>query len=165
MARRVFFSFHYERDIWRANVVRNCWITHDDRETAGFWDASLWENAKLHGDAAVRRLIDQALENTSVTAVLYGAETNSRDWVRYEIEKSHARGNGMLAISISSIKDRSGYPDVSGTNPLSTFYREGSILSPRRYLTEIYRSYDWVNDDGYNNLGRWVEDAARVAGR
>ncbi|MDL1957599.1 MAG: TIR domain-containing protein [Candidatus Desulfofervidus auxilii] len=23
MARRVFFSFHYERDVWRANVVRN----------------------------------------------------------------------------------------------------------------------------------------------
>lgn len=22
MVRRVFFSFHYERDIWRANVVR-----------------------------------------------------------------------------------------------------------------------------------------------
>ncbi len=23
MARKVFFSFHYERDIWRTNVVRN----------------------------------------------------------------------------------------------------------------------------------------------
>ena len=45
MARRVFFSFHYERDIWRANVVRNSWVTQD-REAAGFWDASLWEEAK-----------------------------------------------------------------------------------------------------------------------
>ena len=41
MARRVFFSFHYERDIWRANVVRNSWLTKD-REAAGFFDASLW---------------------------------------------------------------------------------------------------------------------------
>ncbi len=45
MARRVFFSFHYERDIWHANVVRNSWITQD-REAAVFWDASLWEEAK-----------------------------------------------------------------------------------------------------------------------
>ena len=26
MARKVFFSFHYERDIWRTNVVRNSGI-------------------------------------------------------------------------------------------------------------------------------------------
>ena len=38
MARRVFFSFHYERDHWRANVVRNSWVTKD-RESAGFFDA------------------------------------------------------------------------------------------------------------------------------
>ncbi|KKL85384.1 hypothetical protein LCGC14_1955320 [marine sediment metagenome] len=36
MVRRVFFSFHYEGDIWRSNVVRNSWVTKD-RETAGFW--------------------------------------------------------------------------------------------------------------------------------
>jgi len=38
MARRVFFSFHYGRDIWRANVVRNSWLLKGDREDAGFWD-------------------------------------------------------------------------------------------------------------------------------
>ncbi len=27
--RRVFFSFHYQRDIWRVNVVRNHWIAKD----------------------------------------------------------------------------------------------------------------------------------------
>jgi hypothetical protein len=165
MARRVFFSFYYERDIWRANVVRNCWMTHDDRQSAGFWDASLWEDAKLHGDDAVRRLIDRGLENTSVTAVLYGAETSSRPWVRYEIEQSRRRGNGMLAISISNIKDRNGYTDIPGTNPFSTFYLEGSILQPRRYFTQLYNSYDWANDGGYAHLGRWVDEAARAAGR
>jgi len=38
MARRVFFSFHYERDNWRAGQARNSWVTKD-RESAGFWDA------------------------------------------------------------------------------------------------------------------------------
>lgn len=26
-------------------------------------------------------------------------------------------------------------------------------------------TYDWVNDDGYNNFGDWVEKAAKKAGR
>lgn len=44
MARRVFFSFHYERDAWRAAQVRNSWVTKPDREAAGFWDAVAWED-------------------------------------------------------------------------------------------------------------------------
>ena len=164
MPRRVFFSFHYERDIWRANVVRNCWMTHDDRGAAGFWDASIWRSAHFSGPAAVRRLIDQELENTSVTAVLFGAETSSREWVQYEIERSRQRGNGLLAIGISNIKDRTGSIDFPGANPLSIFYSGGGPLLGRR-LTETCKSYDWVNNDGYNNFGRWVEQAARDAGR
>lgn len=39
MARRVFFSFHYDRDIVRVSQVRNSWVTRD-REAAGFWDAA-----------------------------------------------------------------------------------------------------------------------------
>lgn len=163
MARRVFFSFHYDRDIWRANQVRNCWVTHADRESAGFWDASLWERAKTLGDPAVKRLIDNGLENTSVTAVLIGTETDGRPWVDYEIEQSFSRGNGLLAIYIHNIRDRTGYTDLPGTNPLSRWHvtRGGRQV----YFTEFYPSYDWVNDHGYQNLGRWVENAARDAGR
>lgn len=46
MARKVFFSFHYERDVWRAAQVRNSWVTKPDRETAGFWDSASWEEVK-----------------------------------------------------------------------------------------------------------------------
>lgn len=76
MARRAFFSFHYERDIWRANVVRNSWVTQN-REAAGYFDASLWEEAKKKGDGAIKAMIDSALINTSVTVVLVGQETAS----------------------------------------------------------------------------------------
>jgi MTH538 TIR-like domain (DUF1863) len=54
MARRVFFSFHYEVDVWRAGQVRNSWVTKD-RESAGFWDASAWEEVKKKGDAAIEK--------------------------------------------------------------------------------------------------------------
>ena len=162
MTRRVFFSFHYERDIWRANVVRNSWVTQD-REAAGFWDASLWEEAKKKGDAAIKQMIDQGLRGTSVTAVLIGTETSSRKWVNYEIEKSHEKDNGLLGVYIHNIKDNNGNREIKGKNPFSNFYvtRQGR----RVYFTEIYSTYDWIQDDGYNNFGNWVESEAVDAGR
>lgn len=163
MARRVFFSFHYERDIWRANVVRKSWVTQPDRETAGFWDASLWEEAKKRGDDAIRRMIDQGLENTSVTAVLIGAETASRDWVKYEIKKSYGRGNGLLGIYIHNIRDRNGYTDRKGSNPFNDLYVNQS--DRKVYLSELYPTYDWIQNDGYRNFARWIEAAASRAGR
>jgi hypothetical protein len=42
MARRVFFSFHYD-DIWRVNQIRNSWLVTRDGETAGFVDKAEFE--------------------------------------------------------------------------------------------------------------------------
>ena len=50
MPKRVFFSFHYQDVIdFRANVVRNHWVTKLNREDAGYFDASIWESAKRQG--------------------------------------------------------------------------------------------------------------------
>ena len=74
MARRCFFSFHYQDVIdFRANVVRNHNITKDDN--GGFFDASIWETAKKQGDIALKRLINGGLNNTSATVVLIGSST------------------------------------------------------------------------------------------
>ena len=87
MVRRIFPSFHYERDHWRANKVRNSWVTQEDREAAGFIDAAEWEEVKEDGDDAIRKWINDHMNNTSVTTVLIGEETYDRKWVNYEIEK------------------------------------------------------------------------------
>jgi hypothetical protein len=75
--RRVFFSFHYEQDIWRATNMRNVGKV-DATAAAGWEDASLWEEAKKKGRSEIERLIDAGLKGTSVTAVLIGSETASR---------------------------------------------------------------------------------------
>ena len=54
MARRVFFSFDYERDVWRVGQIRNSWVTKPDREAAGFWDAAAWEEVKKKGEDAIK---------------------------------------------------------------------------------------------------------------
>lgn len=108
MTRRIYFSFHYQDVIdFRANVVRNHWVTRT-RGEAGFFDASIWGTAKLRGDAAVKRLIDTALLGTSVTCVLVGSYTYSRQWVRYEIVKSVLQKNAILAVHINSIAGKDG---------------------------------------------------------
>jgi hypothetical protein len=161
MARRVFFSFHYERDGQRASVVRNSWVTRG--ETAGFIDSATWEEVKGRGETAVKRWIDDQLYGTSVTAVLIGAETSSREWVRYEVRRSYERGNGMLGIYLHNIKDFWSNTGVAGNNQFGELGTDqnGSSL----YFWSLYPTYDWVLNDGYNNLGTWVEDAATKAGR
>jgi hypothetical protein len=67
MARRVFFSFHYEKDIWRANIVRNSWVTKGNFESAGFIDAAEYEKIKRQGDESIKGWINEQLEATSVT--------------------------------------------------------------------------------------------------
>ena len=163
MARRVFFSFHYERDIWRANQVRNSWVAKPDRETAGFWDAADWEEVKKEGDDAIKKWINKQLEGTSVTVVLVGAETSGRRWVKYELQKSFERGNGMLAIYIHKIKDQNGNTDTAGNVYFGELGKDSS--GNPVYFFQQYPSYDWVDNDGYNNLGDWVEKAAKKAGR
>ncbi len=145
MARRVFFSFEYS-DVNRAMVVRNSWVTKG--EAAGFVDAAEFEKVEEEGDAAIKEWIDGQLINTSVTAVLVGADTCSSTWVKYEIEKSIDRGNGLLGIDISKIKDLKG----------KTTERCGQLPSG-------YSFYLWNKEKGYENLGTWVEDAAKAAGK
>ncbi len=117
MAKRVFFSFHYD-DVktFRVNVVRNHSLTKEVGQ-AGFFDASIWEDAELHGDIAVKRLIDSNLINTTVTCVLIGTHTWNRRWVRYEIMKSYERGNALIGIHINSIPDKNRMIYPRGKNP------------------------------------------------
>jgi len=44
--RRVYFSFHYQRDVQRMNVVKNHWITKGTNTAAGYFNGSLEEEAK-----------------------------------------------------------------------------------------------------------------------
>jgi hypothetical protein len=145
--RRTFFSFHYQRDVWRASTIRNS-NQFDARAAAGWTDASLWESAKRRGDAAVRALIESGLEGTSVTVVLVGAQTSLRDWVEYEIARSYERGNGVIGVRIHRLKDQSGARDAKGK-------------IPKQLLDEGANIYDY----DASNLGGWIELAAIRAGR
>src|SRR5260221_6221778 len=102
VARRVFFSFHYERDVQRASVIRNSWVTKPNSEEAGFIDAANWEEVKKKGEASIKAWIDRQLDGTSVTAVLIGAETSSREWARYDVLRSLKKATECSGFSCTT---------------------------------------------------------------
>lgn len=193
MAKRVFFSFHYQDVIdFRANVVRNHWMTKPDRNAAGFFDASLWESSKKQGDIVLKRLINSGISGTANTCVLIGSETYARRWVRYEIMKSFKKGNKLIGVNINSIRDRNKIIKKKGPNPFEylgitisntgkkvTLWEKKSgkwieyneVDGKASYITgqwnqsywgegftlsQLYNTYDWVADHGYDNFSKWV---------
>lgn len=158
MARQTFFSFRYKADNWRAANIRNSWVTKD-RKAAGFFDSAEWEEVKKKKDSDIEKWIDGQLNGTSVTVVLIGSDTAGKKWIDYEITASHKKGNGMLGIYIHKKKDKDGKTTTKGKNPFDkwNFKRGEEVVE--------YPTYDWVDNDGYNNIGDWIEAAAKAAGR
>lgn len=160
MARKVFFSFHYDRDVRRVVQIRNSWIVRAKGDAQPFYDKAEWETVKRKG---IEKWIDDQLTGTSVTVVLIGSETYNRPWVRHEIKRSYELGKGILGIYIHNVKDPQLGTDSKGMNPLDYWKinRNGSKVP----LSNLFKTYDWVRDDGYNNLSSWIETAAKAAGR
>lgn len=197
MARITFFSFHYQRDVHRAMVVRNSWVTKADREDSGFFDSSVFESKQRDSDDALKAFLTDGLKNTSVTCVLVGAETTLRRWVRFEIFRSFMRGNGLFAVHVNGIKNLQQQVSDVGSDPFAAvaFAVTGDRLHFKEYKTSgwkpasdvgsmplsdvaynlngmanntfgcLFPTYDWMSDDGYNNLGGWIEQAAAQAAK
>lgn len=51
MARKVFFSFHYERDVRRVVQIRNSWVVRPGGEAQPFYDKAEFEEAKRRSGA------------------------------------------------------------------------------------------------------------------
>lgn len=148
MARHVFFSFHYQRDIVRVNQIRNLPEIVEEA-AAGFKDKSLWEEAKAKGDDAIKKLIDNALVGTSVTVVCIGGKSAGRKYINYEIQKSIDRGNGILGVQIHHLKNFDGETDTVGDTP--------ALLTKHNYPVYKY--------DNHTKLNAWIEAAAKAAGK
>ena len=150
MAKRVFFSFHYQDVIdFRANVVRNHKMTKE--KSAGYFDASIWESAKKTGDIALKRLINNEIQNTSITCVLIGTDTFKRRWVDYEIMKSLEKGNSILGIHINGITGKDRKTKINGNNPL--YYLGYSMGSNGKSLRlHNYIQGEWVD---FTDLAGW----------
>ena len=145
MARRVFFSFHYDH-VWKVNQIRSM-TNIIGTAAAGFQDASLWEKAKKKNEAIIHGMINKALQNTTVTVVCVTYGTSSRKYINYEIDKSLKRGNGLVAVQIHHLKDQNGSAGSAGAIP-SQIENNG------------FKAYKYTNKDA---LARWIKEATQIA--
>jgi len=161
MARKVFFSFHYKPDNWRASQVRNIGVIEGNSPVSD----NDWETITKGGDKAIQNWIDDQLKGKSCTIVLIGANTAGRKWIKYEIEKSWNGDKGLLGIYIHNLKDKDGNQSTKGRNPFDDF----TMKKDNKKLSSIVKAYDPpyltstnVYDYIKKNIENWVEEAISI---
>lgn len=133
MSRRVFYSFDYESDCWRAATVRNIGVIVGEQVA---WD-NTWESVKRGEESAIMEWINKQMHGRSCTVVLIGEKTGDSRWVKYEIERSLVTGKGLLGIRIHRLLDQNQQESSAGPNPF-----EAITLPDGRQLAEIVPTYD-----------------------
>ena len=159
MARKCFYSFHFEPDNWRASQVRNMGMIEGNQPVSD----NDWEAVKRGGDGAIEKWISDHMYGRSCTVVLIGTSTAGRKWINHEITKTWKDGKGLVGIYIHGLKDKTGLESFQGSNPFAGFNLDGTPFNqivkahnpPYTASTDVYR---YIND----NLERWVEDAVAL---
>lgn len=161
MARRVFYSFHYKPDNWRAAMVRNIGSI-DGNKPASDND---WETVKKGGAAAIKKWIADQMKYRSCTVVLVGTNTAKRKWINHEIIESWNDGMGVVGIHVHGLEDSNGNESPMGRNPFEfiTHKKSGKKLSS---IVKCYNPagrdskerYAWIT----KHLSNAVEEAIRI---
>lgn len=159
MARKVFTSFHYIYDNWRANQIRNIGKIQGNTIVS----ANKWEEVTRGGNKAIKKWIDDNMKGKSCVIVLVGEKTATRKWIKYEIEKAWNDGRALLGIYIHNLKNNFGEKANKGNNPFEGFSLGNKKLSSvvKCYNPPYMKStnvYDYIK----NNLEDWVEEAIEI---
>jgi hypothetical protein len=161
MARKVFYSFHYDVDAWRASQVRNMGVIEGNVPCSD----NDWETVKKGGDKAIEKWIADQLVGRTCAVVLVGGQTASRKWVIHEIQEAWNAKKGVVGIRIHNLKDEAGNHGTFGSNP----FDELTLQNGAKRLSSIVKLYDppgWASADVYkhikDNMAGWVEEAITI---
>jgi hypothetical protein len=159
MGRKVFFSFHYIPDNWRASQVRNMGVVEGNQSVSD----NDWETVTKGGAQAIKKWIDDQMHGRSCAVVLIGSGTAGRKWINYEIEKAWNDGKGVLGIHVHNLLDAGSNQSKKGANPFADF----SVGSTS--LANIVKTYDppfststYVYSHIKENIDDWVEKAIEI---
>lgn len=161
MARRCFYSFHYNADSTRASQVREIGAIEGNRPATD----NDWEAITKQGDAAIERWIAGQLEGKSCTIVLVGSATANRKWINYEIVQSWNKGLGVVGVCVHGLKDLNGNTSPKGANPFD-FIAHGPTKKPLASLVKSYDPPGLTSKDRYawiaQHLANAVEEAINI---
>ncbi|WP_026929830.1 TIR domain-containing protein [Glycomyces tenuis] len=130
MAKSIFYSFHYEHDVHRVQLVRNI----NALEGQPLLNPQEWEEIEGAGNAAVEKWIHDQMAYKKAVIVLIGKQTASRPWVIYEIEKAWSDKKPLLGVRIHGLSSL-GKTDSAGVNPFAKAGIENDVpvFDPTRY--------------------------------
>jgi hypothetical protein len=154
--RQIFYSFHYDNDVFRVQQIRNMGALEENKPVS----PNEWETVKKGGDTAIEKWIDNTMKIRSCVVVLIGEETHNRKWVKHEIKKAWADDKGLLGIYIHNLKDPKTGKCSKGTNPFEQFtFKDGTKLSSKvsTYNPDTADAYNDIK----NNIEKWVEKAIK----
>lgn len=155
----VFFSFHFDNDVMRVQLVRNIGALEDNQPVS----PNEWEEVRRKGDPAIERWIDEHMKYRRAVVVLIGSETAQRPWVQYEICKAWNEGRGVVGIHIHNLKCPRNGTCRKGPNPF-----EQISMKNGGTLAQHVKCYDpsplYAYNDIATNLDRWVDEAIRLRG-
>ena len=154
--RKVFFSFHYKPDHWRASQVRTIGKVEGNSPASD----NDWEAVTKGGDKAIEQWIDEQMLGRSCVVVLVGAKTAGRKWIKYEIKKAWDAGKGVVGIHVNKLKDKSGDTAEKGSNPFGDITVNGKPLTTYvKCHTPSGSSSTAAYKDISENIATWIEDA------
>lgn len=159
MARKVFFSFHYKPDNWRASQVRQMGAIEGNPAVTD----NEWEKITGGGDQAIQKWIEDQLNGRTCSIVLIGANTAGRKWIKYEIKKSWDDRKGLVGIYVHHLRDTDDKQSTKGSNPFEDFNVGDKKLSS---IVKAYDPPSSVSTTVYahikSNLETWVEEAISI---
>ena len=158
MARRVFYSFHYNPDVFRVSQVRNIGRLEANRPATD----NDWEAIKRGGDAAIKRWINSQLNGRSCTVVLVGQNTANRKWINYEIIRSWDEGMGVVGIHIHGLKNAEGYISKKGKNPFD-YIGYGNTGKKLSTIVKCYNPPGSNSKERYAWIAKHLENAVEEA--
>jgi hypothetical protein len=161
MARKVFFSFHFDEDFWRTQQVRNI----NALEGNPLATPNGWEEVKRKGDAAIEKWIADEMAGRTCAIVLVGAQTASRKWVINEISKAWNDERGVLGIRINKLLNSTGQASTAGPNPFEkvTFTKTQKTLSTvAPFVTPAGADSKATYASIAANIETWIEEAIKI---
>lgn len=161
MARKCFYSFHYQPDCTRVAQIRGIGTIDGNRPASD----NDWETVTKGGESAIKKWIAGQMKGKSCTVVLVGEKTAGRKWINYEIVQSWDAGMGVVGIYIHGIKNIKGETASKGKNPFDSINhgKSGKKLSSivKCYApsgTTSKERYAWIK----KHLANAVEEAIKI---
>ena len=174
-------------DFQRVKEIESFWNGRIQNQTISaddFQNKSLEELLPLLKSTDAANINETAdINDIAITVVLIGKRTFENEKCLSVIKESFREGKALLAVYLNNAEDvkKSG-KEILGKNPFDLFYfeykdgetvfNEGQTLLPgklKRRLTlkeikaktDFIKTYDYIKDDGEQNLAAWIEEECK----